>query len=784
VGNEDILRSWRQWVFLTLMAALLAAGGGFWLANERGAADATWALATVVALVPAVVWVVAALRRGRTGVDAIAVLALGGTLAVGEYLAGALIGLMLATGRAIEAYAERRAARDLRSLIEHAPQRARRRRADGGVEVVPLAEVVPGERLLVGPGDVVPVDGQCEDPAVLDESVLTGESMLVERPAGDPVASGAVNAGPAFAMMATATATDSTYADIVRLAQQATAMSAPTVRLADRYATWFLPAALLLAGLAWLASGEPVRAVAVLVVATPCPLLLAVPVAIVSGMSRAARRGVVVRGGGALETLARGQILLMDKTGTLTTGRPTVVDVVAAPRTDRDEVLRAAAAVEQVSPHVLATAIVRRAQQAGLDLPAPTGVREQPGAAVAGVVEGRTVRVGRLDDPPPPWAGPAVQRAALDSRALVWISIDGTVSGLLVLHDPLRPDAVRTVRRLREAGFGRLVMVSGDRRPVAEAVAAAVGIDEVVADCTPADKVAQVRRESERGVVVMVGDGVNDAPALAAADVGVAMAARGASAAGEIADAALTVDRIDRLADTVSIARRTRRIAVESAGVGMGLSLLAMGFAAVGMLPPAVGALLQEGIDVLVIANALRALGGRLRRRALPTDTHAMLRRFAAEHEHLRDVLAEVRDTADLIATGPHNPRARAALARVHEKLTTRVLPHEHAEEHLLYPALARPLGSREATTTMSRMHVEIDRLVARVGAHLRQAPGPTLTPGQVPDLLASLYGLDAVLRLHFTEEEENYFALVDQVPHREGTSGRTAGGAGTGTLG
>lgn len=761
MSEDSTLRPWRHWVLLAVVTVTLAGGGGFWLAGHRDTADTLWTATTLLALVPAIGWVVQALRHGRTGVDAIAVLALAGSLAVSEYLAGGLIALMLATGRTLEAYAEGRASRDLRALVSHAPRQARRRRPDGTVETVPLDTVTPGDRLLVGPGEVVPVDGEAETPAVLDESVLTGESMLAERAPGDPVASGVINAGPAFGLRATATASESTYAGIVQLARQATAQSAPTVRLADRYAAWFLPATLLVAGLAWLVSADPVRAVAVLVVATPCPLLLATPIAIVSGMSRAARRGVVVRGGGALERLGRARTLLLDKTGTLTAGQPTVVDMVAAPGVDRHQVLRLAAALEQLSPHVLATAIVRAAAARQLTVPIPTDVVEQPGVGVSGVVDGHAVQVGRVDHPVPAWAQATQQRAELDGGATAWVSIDGALAGVLLLHDPLRPDAPRTVRRLREAGLDRLVMLTGDRPHAATQVARALGLDEAVAECTPADKVDRAKREAAVAVTVMVGDGVNDAPALATADVGVAMGARGATAAAEVADAVLTVDRLDRLADTVTIARRARRVAVQSAVVGMGLSFVAMALAAAGMLAPAAGALLQEGIDVLVIANALRALGGKIHGRPLPADTHAMLERFAAEHEQLREVLTELRAAADLVAGAPGSPDARTAVHGVHRQLVEQILPHEHAEEHRLYPALAKPLGSPEATATMSRMHTEIDRLVERIGTHLRQAPGPLLHTEQIPDLLASLYGLDAILRLHFSHEEEHFFVLA-----------------------
>ena len=748
-----------------LTVGALAAGGIAWLGGWRDVADGCWIAGTVLAVVPALLWVLAALRRGRVGVDVIAVLSLVGTLLVGEYLAGALIAVMLAGGRALDAAAERRASHDLRALLERAPRFARRR-VGTKVSVIPLAEVAVDDLLVVGPGEVVPVDGRIVDVvAVLDESVLTGEPLQVERGIGEPVRSGVVNAGSAFELRTTKTAEDSTYAGIVRLAQQAGAENAPIVRLADRYAAWFLPLALLLAGTAWLASGSAVRAVAVLVVATPCPLLLAAPVAIVSGLSRASRQGVVIRGGGALENLGHATTLVMDKTGTLTMGRPVVVDVVAAPGRDTTEMLRLAASVDQLSPHVLAEAIVTEALTRGLQLSLPADVIEEPGRGVTATIDERRVTVGKLtaDTVAGGWARAAVNRARLDSAAIAWVCIDGEPAGAVLLRDPLRRHAPRTVRRLREAGLNRLVMLTGDRAEPAREVATVLGLDEVYAEQSPADKVAAVRAERERAVTAMVGDGINDAPALAAATVGVAMGARGATASSEAADIVLTTDRVDRLADAMDIARWSRRIAVQSAVVGMSLSLVAMAIAALGWLPPAAGALLQEGIDVAVILNALRALRGNpAAETELPTDTEQMLRRFAAEHDELRDSIGLLRDGADRLAAGP-DAAALESLIKAHAFVTERILPHEHAEEAQLYPALARPLGSGEATATMSRTHAEIQRLSDRIGAHLGLAQSSgAIQPDQVDDLLACLYGLYTLLRLHFVQEEENYFTLVE----------------------
>ncbi|MEV5769180.1 heavy metal translocating P-type ATPase [Micromonospora sp. NPDC052213] len=758
VGRRRV--DWRQWAPLTLLTLAVLVGAGLWLAGLSEAAQLVWVAVTLVALLPATWSTLRQLWRRQFGVDVIAVLALVGTLLVREYLAGAVIAVMVATGQALEDYAQRRASRDLRALLERAPRQARRRTPDGGIEVVPLDRVAVGDRLVVGPGDVVPVDGTVEEAATLDESTVTGESRLVTRSAGEQVVSGVVNAGAGFGLRAGRSAAESTYAGIVRLAEEATAHKAPMVRLADRYAAAFVPFTLLLAGLAWLLTGQFLRAVAVLVVATPCPLLLAAPIAIVSGLSRVARRGVLVRDGGSLELLGRARTLLMDKTGTLTTGRPRAAETLVAPGGDRDEVLRLAASVEQLSPHVLAAALVRQARERGLPLAEPKDVTEEPGRGVTGRVDGRLVRVGQLTGEPPEWARRVHERAEMAGRSTVWVSDDRIPFGAILLEDPVRPDARRTVRRLREAGLRRLIMVTGDRSGTARQVAQAVGVDDVIAQCSPQEKVARVREESGRAITVMVGDGVNDAPALAAAHVGVAMGATGATASADVADAVLTVDRLDRLADAVDIARYARRIAVQSATVGMGLAVVAMIAAAAGGLPPVAGAFLQEGIDVLVILNALRALGGGLRHRDVPPETRKLLDRYANEHGGVRDVLTRLRDTADLVATRPDAPECVPALRDVHRRLADEVLPHEAAEERHLYPALAGPLGSDDATSTMSRAHVEIHRLVNRIGGHLAQHPDGRLRREEVPDLLAALYGLDAVLRLHLAQEEEDFFSL------------------------
>ena len=731
---------------------------------------------------------IGSLRHGRVGVDVIAVLALAGAIAVGELLAAAVIAVMLVSGRLLEAWAARRAHRDLEALLARAPRTARRYR-DDSLETVPLAEIRVGDLLLVAPGDVVPVDGEVSrGAAVLDESALTGEAIPVERPPTFSTPLRTASPGGPFDMRATTSAADSTYAAIVRLVAEADKAQAPFVRLADRYALWFLPLALAVAGVGW-ALGGPDRAVAVLVVATPCPLILAAPVALVSGLSAAARRGVVVKNGGVLERLAQCTTLLLDKTGTLTVGQPAVTAVVPAAAAGRsqggrqglppEEILRLAASLDQVSGHVLASANVAAAKARGCRLTVPENVTETPGQGIAGQVADHRVALGRAE-----WAGiatrpeilqapgmPAAQgwlktvrrRARLDGALTVFVAVDGVPAGALLLADRVRPDARGTIRALRRGGITKIVLATGDRAEVADAVGAITGVDEVLASLTPEGKLAAVRNEQAAAPVIMTGDGINDAPALALADVGVAMGARGSTASSEAADAFLTVDRISRLGDVAAIARRTRRIALQSVLAGMGMSLAAMGVAAAGLLPPVYGALLQEAIDVAVILNALRALRSprtRLARRVNPADA-ALTRRFRDEHEAIRACIDQVGAAADALTELPPE-QAMPLVRRAYELLTNQVWPHEHAEEAELYPMVNRLVGGADPTAPMSRAHAEIAHQIARLGRLLADITDNDADQADLADLRGLLYGLEAILRLHTTQEDETYLALDD----------------------
>ncbi len=752
-----------MWVLAAATTAAFVAGCAAYLFGAAVVARACWTAGTLIALSFALLWMGRMLWERRVGVDVIAVLSLAGALAVHEYLAGALIGVMLSSGRVLELAAERRAARELSSLRERTPSWVRRRVGDR-IERVLATELAVGDVVLVGPGEVVPTDGQLDcETGVFDESALSGESLPVERHRGDDVMSGVVNADGSIELRCTTTIAESTYSSIVELAERAAAATAPVVRLADRLAVWFVPLTLVVAGAAWWATGALERAVAVLVVATPCPLLLAAPVAIVSGLSRASRIGVVVRGGAALETLGHVTTMVIDKTGTVTTGRPRGTEVVVAPNFTRERVVQLAASAEQLSPHVLARAIVAEGLALRLPLSTPTDLVERPGEGVTATVEGHVVTVGnrRMADDAPAWAAAAAARAVLDGAVIAWVGIDGELAGAIRLIDPLRADAPRTIRRLRAGGITRLVMMTGDRPAPAAQIGLALGLDEVMSELTPAQKVAGVCHERAGAVTAMVGDGVNDAPALAAADVGIALAGLGRTATSEAADIVLTTDRLDRVADAMAIARRSRRLALQSAITGMALSLVAMGVAAAGYLPAAAGALLQELIDVAVIVNALRAVrGSRSERTPLTPDTRALIRRFSTEHEELRADLATLREAAEALVVGRDD--ALPLLQRADEFLQRVLLPHEHAEEGTLYPALAKPLGSVEATATMSRMHVEIDRLAQRLHDQASDVVAAgTVAEGQREELLACLYGLHALLTLHFVAEEESYFSLA-----------------------
>ncbi len=752
----------RYLALLVLSVAGLGAGGVAHLAGSASTGHVLWLAVTALGIASASWWVGAAAVERRLGADVVALAALVGTVAVGEYLAGALVTTMLATGRELDAWAAGRARRDLSALVERTPTVARVHRSGQLVEL-PLAQVAVGDLVTVATGEVIPLDGLLDQGlAVLDESALTGEPVPRTVRPGEPVRSGAVNGGPAFELRVTTLASEGTYATILRLVEVAETSVSPSERLADRYARWFVVASAVAAGSAWAASGSVTRAVAVLVVATPCPLVLAVPVALVSGLALAARSGVIVKGGAVLERLARGGTLLLDKTGTLTRGSPVVTDVACRDGVEPDEVLRLAASLDQVSPHVLAASIVATARARDLALDLPRDAHEEPGSGIRGRVGRTEVALGRADwlgaDTSDDWLRAIRRQADLDGSIATYVSLDGRIVGAILMDDPIRPGAALTVRNLRADGFDRIVMVTGDREDIAESVGAVIGVDAVYARRGPAEKVDAVEIERRRGPTVMVGDGINDAPALALADVGVALGGRGSTAASEAADVVLSVDRLESLGDAVVIARRSKRRAAEAAATGIGLSVVAMAVAGVGWLPASLGALLQEGIDVAAILVALRALVPARRTRLSPADK-ALLGRFAADRAVLDPFVTETRTLAARLANDSSREVVEAVRS-LHSTLSAELEPLQVREEGELYPAVARLVGGTDPTGGLLRAHAEIRHDLLRIRRVLDLMDPDRPDRYDVLELQRLLYDLHAVWRLHLAQEREGYASL------------------------
>ena len=594
---------------LSISLAGLLSGLALYASGQTDLAHNVWFAGVTPVLAALIIEILRSLWQGEIGLDIVAVLAMGAALAFGETLAAAVVAVMYSGGTFLESYAEGRARREMHALLARVPRTATRHK-NGGLEEIPLDDIRPDDLLLIRQGDVVPVDGLiASQDAFISTAAITGEALPVRLSNGAEAMSGATNAGAPFDLTATRLAQDSTYAGIVRLVEAAQNAKAPMARLADRWALGFLAVTVIIAFAAYWFTGDPIRAVAVLVVATPCPLILAVPVALVAGLSRAAQFGVLIKGAGPLESMARVRTLILDKTGTLTDGRPQIVSISSHEGMDADEILRLAATLDQASKHPVAQAVVAAAKARDLILSLPSQVSEIPGEGVIGRLEGRDVIVGGAD-----FVSARIGRAVGDHLAgvagsvVVAVAVDGKLVGQLVMADALRAGTDAMLAALRREGIARIVLATGDRAAVAAQITKGLGLEGVQAGMTPDTKVQLVLQERKTAPVMMVGDGVNDAPALAAADVGVAMGARGAAASAEAADVVLLVDRLDRLGQGIEIARRARRIAVQSVIAGIGMSVAGMTAAAFGYLTPVQGALLQELIDVAVIANALRAL--------------------------------------------------------------------------------------------------------------------------------------------------------------------------------
>ncbi|MGI9199210.1 MAG: heavy metal translocating P-type ATPase [Candidatus Nanopelagicaceae bacterium] len=574
--------------------------------NREAAASIIWALGGLTGLIPAVRWLIDELKDRQMGSDILAIFSIVGTLLIGEYFAASVISFMLASGRALESWAEGQAESALKSLIDRMPKLANRITSAGSLETILVERIESGDRLIVKSGEIVPVDGTAQEDCYLDQSALTGESLPVNLTNGNSVISGTLNAGNSFEMTATGNVSQSTYSGIVTMVRNSREQSSPNIRLANKWAIGFVPLTLALAIGAFIATGDTTRAVAVLVVATPCPLILAVPIALVAGMSRATKNGAVIKSGAILERLSRAEVVLVDKTGTVTHGGPVISEVLTSGELTADEAIKIAASLDQYSPHIVAKAIVKEAHIRKLTLLPATNVKESHGREVTGTVAGQTVIVGLPQDKLPNWAESA-------QPLKVALQVDGHLVALFGLADPIRSESLSTINELYKLGIKEIVMVTGDKEETANKVAAELGISKVVANSKPETKLQMVHefRNKVFGTVLVVGDGINDAPALAASDVGIAMGARGASAASEAADVVIIEDSIDRVASAIYFAKLSRKKALQASLGGMAIALIAMVAAAFGYLTPSQGALLQEVIDLAAILWALTTLRAR-----------------------------------------------------------------------------------------------------------------------------------------------------------------------------
>jgi heavy metal translocating P-type ATPase len=569
-------------------------------------ADIPWAIGGFIGLIPSIKWVLDELKDKQMGSDVLAIFSIVGALAIREFFAAAVISFMLASGRALESWAEGRANFALKSLIDRMPKLANRITKTGQLEVIKIEDVEINNRLLVKSGEIVPVDGIAQETCYLDQSALTGEPMPVLLEKAGSVISGTINAGNAFEMIASGNVSQSTYSGIVTMVRNSRAQSSPNIRLANKWALRFVPITMAMAALTFLLTGDATRTVAVLVVATPCPLILAVPIALVSGMSRATKSGAVIKGGAVLEKLSKAEIVLLDKTGTVTHGGPVITEIVTSSGITHEYALQMAASLDQYSPHVVAKSLVDEAKNRGISLLSASNVMEEHGKEVSGEIDGVLIRVGAAPTNLPSWAN-------LKQPLIVALHINNQLIAIFGLEDPIRSESKKTISDLHKLGVIEIVMVTGDKEETASIVARELGINRVIANSSPETKLNVVHeyRNKVSGSVIVVGDGINDAPALAASDVGIAMGARGASAASEAADVVIIEDSIDRVVSAISIAKLSHSKAMQASIGGMGLALIAMFAAAFNLLTPSQGAIAQEFIDLLAIMWALTTLRGK-----------------------------------------------------------------------------------------------------------------------------------------------------------------------------
>lgn len=604
---RKIRRFFGEYKQLAVVALSIILGAGLDLAGQDSIAHWVLGISAIVNIFPLVWGMIEAVRDGSYGLDVLAITAIVTAVILGEYWAGIIVVLMLTGGEAIEDYAEKRAKRELTSLIARRPRKAHLMRGKNMVDVK-LSQISVGDRIMILPGEVVPVDGIIIDgSSSFDESDLTGESLPLPKDINDYIMSGSLNMEGAITIKATSTAEDSQYEQIIKLVNSASASQSPFVRLTDRYSIPFTAVSFLIAGATWFVSGDPVRFLEVLVVATPCPLLLGAPIALISGMSRAAKLGIIVKTGSALERLAEVETIAFDKTGTLTTGVPVVNSIETYNKFTVEQVLSYAGALEQSSTHVLAKAIVDKASSEKIRISPAKQVKETPGHGLTGRLHGNTLLVGRLIFMQE--SGVAIPTTVSNksiTKTASFVAVDGKLAGIITFIDQLRPEAKDTLRVLKNLNIKHTLVVTGDNQAVADAIGKELGIEKVIGDCLPGDKIHAIEQVLNKPVA-FVGDGVNDAPVLTAADVGIALGARGSTAASESADVVIMLDDLSKIATSIAIAKRTFAIARQSILIGIFISIGLMAVFSTGRFKAVQGAAIQELVDITVIINALRA---------------------------------------------------------------------------------------------------------------------------------------------------------------------------------
>lgn len=603
---KHFFKEYKQFGFVIISIVIALA---LQLAGKNDAANIVLIISAVINLLPLVWGMIQDIRMGTYGVDILAATAIISSVLFKEYWTGIIIVFMLTGGEALEDYAEKRAQSELTALLERAPQKAHVLRGRKELDV-PIGDVVVGDKIIIKPGEVVPVDAVIvEGISDFDESSLTGESLPINKTVGQDLLSGSINIDGAIIAKAINNSEDSQFSQIIKLVKSAQSSKAPFVRMADRYAVPFTLLAFTIALGAWALSGDSLRFLQVLVVATPCPLILGAPIALISGMSRAAKHGIIIKNGSALEQLATAKTMGFDKTGTLTVGLPTVKKVATYGTFKRDEVLRLAATLEQSSNHILASAIINLANEENIKLAKAKHIKEITGKGLSAHMGGKDILVGRFSLlEQENVALPKQFDASKINDTAAYIAIDGQLAGIITFEDAIRQETKTTLQKLTRLGIKQFLMVTGDNKTTANSIASKLGIQNVVYDALPGDKLVAIE-DVKYKPVGFVGDGVNDAPVLTAADVGIALGARGSTAASESADVVIMLDNIEQVAVGVDIAKRTMRIAKQAIMTGIILSTILMFIFATGKFAPIYGAAIQELVDVVVILYALRAHG-------------------------------------------------------------------------------------------------------------------------------------------------------------------------------